>query len=513
MENKNGKNKMVNGKWLNGNYNRKWLNGKCLLCLLLLLLPPSLQAQTGIYADTIPHDLLYLRHNKPGGMYPGDTLRFMVTADPNHHVSNVVYVDFLHPSGQRVKVMKLRLNANLKASGEIVLDTLFSSGFYELRAYTRYMANWRYFTYPTTSIPVLSRHDKSDKNPAISEAFFRSGKLNFPFEHAPWETLSRHDYNNVNNQFNLTHMAEKQLMVFGRIVGKVANKEDHPRYNPNDRKFTVVVNNKKNIYSGDVTTDSAGYYAIYLPDTLRGEYNLLMYEEKTAVKGAFSSKYMRNFFVTIDERFAPAHRRFGVGEIDARVFGYKKWRKDKHAMKYINEFFNVDDYVIASKNRGDVSTAFYAWLGYIDSQFMHTRGVASPTKMNLYPDSITNKFIDLDFPNGNDSNDPSTVCIDGPTYQGRPVIWILNGEYRLTTGMNRMISDFTVLRPSRSRMPLYIDEVHTIHICEDPEVFKSYVLCPEVERRRPITVFITTHPNYTWNDSALMSNHFFGYSK
>jgi hypothetical protein len=53
----------------------------------------------------------------------------------------VLYVELVDPTGDVIEKQKLKIIKG-QANGEIKLDKLFVTGFYEVRAYTRYMTNW-----------------------------------------------------------------------------------------------------------------------------------------------------------------------------------------------------------------------------------------------------------------------------------------------------------------------------------------------------------------------------------
>ncbi|MBO7618635.1 MAG: hypothetical protein J6T22_15720, partial [Bacteroidales bacterium] len=68
-----------------------------------------------------------------------------VTRTDNGHLSDlskVLYVELLNPSGDVVKTRKYPIDSLGVSHGDIKLDTLLTSGYYEVRAYTRYMTNW-----------------------------------------------------------------------------------------------------------------------------------------------------------------------------------------------------------------------------------------------------------------------------------------------------------------------------------------------------------------------------------
>lgn len=67
---------------------------------------------------------------------------YVMRTDSNQltNLSRVLYVELVAPSGDVLQTHKLHLQ-NGQAEGCIPLDSLFTSGFYEVRAYTRYMVN------------------------------------------------------------------------------------------------------------------------------------------------------------------------------------------------------------------------------------------------------------------------------------------------------------------------------------------------------------------------------------
>ncbi len=79
--------------------------------------------------------------------YLGETMWFKahVTYGINDRVSNmskVLYVELVAPEGYIVESKKYKLDANGHCYGEFDLLPSFLSGYYEVRAYTRYMLNW-----------------------------------------------------------------------------------------------------------------------------------------------------------------------------------------------------------------------------------------------------------------------------------------------------------------------------------------------------------------------------------
>lgn len=97
------------------------------------------------FGSMFPQEKVYL-HFDNTGYFLGETMWFkayVLRADENRctDMSRVLYVELLTPTGDVAKTCKLRID-NGQADGCIKLDNLLGSGYYEVRAYTRYMLNW-----------------------------------------------------------------------------------------------------------------------------------------------------------------------------------------------------------------------------------------------------------------------------------------------------------------------------------------------------------------------------------
>lgn len=92
-----------------------------------------------------PQEKVYL-HFDNTGYFKGETIRFkayVIRCDDGRKtdLSRVLYVELINPSGDVVEHRKLKIE-NGEAEGDIKVDSLQTTGFYEVRAYTRYMTNW-----------------------------------------------------------------------------------------------------------------------------------------------------------------------------------------------------------------------------------------------------------------------------------------------------------------------------------------------------------------------------------
>jgi len=93
----------------------------------------------------VPQEKVYL-HFDNTGYYKGETIWFkayVVNAGDQTptNISTVLYVELVTPGGDVIKTKKLYIKDG-EAEGDIKLEKIYKTGFYEVRAYTRYMTNW-----------------------------------------------------------------------------------------------------------------------------------------------------------------------------------------------------------------------------------------------------------------------------------------------------------------------------------------------------------------------------------
>ena len=127
-----------------------------------------------LFNQTNPQEKVYL-HFDNTAYFKGETMRFkayVVRADNTRatDISSVLHVELLNPSGDVVERRKLKVE-NGEAEGDIRLDSIFGTGFYEVRAFTRYMVNWGGDGIFSRVFPIFKKptHDGDYSNPQIEE--------------------------------------------------------------------------------------------------------------------------------------------------------------------------------------------------------------------------------------------------------------------------------------------------------------------------------------------------------
>ena len=105
----------------------------------------NLIIRTAVKQSMFPEERVYL-HFDNTAYYLTETMWFkayVMSGDKNEptNVSRVLYVELVAPEGYVVKTKKYKIENDGTCHGEFELNPLLLSGYYEVRAYTRYMLN------------------------------------------------------------------------------------------------------------------------------------------------------------------------------------------------------------------------------------------------------------------------------------------------------------------------------------------------------------------------------------
>jgi len=120
---------------------------------------PFLQALRN-FSNNIPQEKVYL-HFDNTNYYQGDHIRFKCYVTSAQHqlseLSKTLYVELLNPGGEIVDKRILKIE-NGQCHGDFTLSQLpFYSGFYEVRAYTKYMLNFGDDVIFSRLLPVFNK--------------------------------------------------------------------------------------------------------------------------------------------------------------------------------------------------------------------------------------------------------------------------------------------------------------------------------------------------------------------
>lgn len=130
-------------------------------------------AHVARFSQLFPQEKVYL-HFDNTGYFMGETIWYKayvvqtaseaVSAKPGVRsgykptgLSKVLYVELVNPSGDVLETQKLHVDENGGAHGQFLLDSILGTGFYEIRAYTRYMVNWGVSAMFSRVFPVFEK--------------------------------------------------------------------------------------------------------------------------------------------------------------------------------------------------------------------------------------------------------------------------------------------------------------------------------------------------------------------
>ena len=114
----------------------------------------------------LPQERVYL-HFDNTAYYLGETMWFkaFVTSHSDDRATNhsrVLYVELVSPEGYVVKTDKYKIADDGTCHGEIYLDPAYLSGYFEIRAYTRYMLNWGDDAVFSRVFPIYDKLNNAD---------------------------------------------------------------------------------------------------------------------------------------------------------------------------------------------------------------------------------------------------------------------------------------------------------------------------------------------------------------
>lgn len=344
---------------------------------------------------------------------------------------------------------------------------------------------------------------------------------------------------------------EDGLYLFGQLQPSLSGwKKKNPVSNVD--LTAILYNQAGNHLRGACTTDSVGNYAFRLPD-INGEWHM---EIQTRIDDK-----LKSYTVTIDRHFSPAARflhpeesqmveknepnlfrlptqvaqrqdnsgyddplrgqtRFQIGDhhyvtATVKIKGRRHywtdysggWYNEKSARSAAAIYYDCDAASDVYADKGEVQPTVYRWLEQKNELFLHGDLIMDD------PDT---------FMGGYTANPGDTATsaswnrhYDGPSYKGRPIVWILNNKYAGATSVPRGLSGGTyIMSANLDRLPTYLDEVKSIYISEDASRLKHYAKWSDIEGLSPAIIYLYTHPTYsTSSNKGLRRTYFQGYNE
>ena len=132
-----------------------------------------------LFNEVMPQEKVYL-HFDNTGYFKGETIWFkayVTRADKgtSTNISRVLYVELVTPNGEVVQKRTLHIDEAGQTHGELKLDSIYTTGFYEVRAYTRYMTNWGHTGIFSRVFPVFKspKTEGDYSNPTIDRITYK----------------------------------------------------------------------------------------------------------------------------------------------------------------------------------------------------------------------------------------------------------------------------------------------------------------------------------------------------
>ncbi|MBO4672786.1 MAG: hypothetical protein J5616_00335 [Bacteroidaceae bacterium] len=233
-----------------------------------------LMQRVWMFNQEVPQEKVYL-HFDNTGYFKGEKMWFKAyvvrtdTGKPTD-MSAVLYAELLNPSGEVIQSRKLHIEKG-EAIGDFTLDTLYVTGFYEVRAYTRYMMNWGGTGIFSRVFPIFKqpRVDGDYSRMELDKFSYRKRQPNY--REVPLEILDEKAAEKNLNQLTMKRLPHGKVHVNfypegGNLVEGLPSRVAFAVNDDEGRYFDaegVVLDEQKQLVQGAVTyRDGRGYFSI-----------------------------------------------------------------------------------------------------------------------------------------------------------------------------------------------------------------------------------------------------------
>ncbi len=300
---------------------------------------------------------------------------------------------------------------------------------------------------------------------------------------------------------------------------------------------------------GDTRTDSVGNYRFELPDC-NGDWNMLMYTKK-------DDKNVK-YYVGIDRHFSPSPRTlapeeqevlpvrmpnlFVLPEVEEdddmeyvplskrnkvlptvkvkarRIFekARESWESEKTGEYQAQLYYNCDVEADKIADSGAEIPGFYGWLQRRNPLFGGNDVEMENSVQTAFEETSVEEVEEdnSEILTAGEITDEEEM-FDGLTYKNRPIVWILNNNYYMTTGVNnrKFIITYMQGRSLADVMPVFLDEVKSVYVRDDLSKLEHYVMSSQLAAMNPVMVFVYTHHSFLRNVKGLRRTHFQGYDE
>lgn len=315
---------------------------------------------------------------------------------------------------------------------------------------------------------------------------------------------------------------ERQLLIDGKLKA-------YSKRNPvNGARLDIKMGSGVGcLLSGSVTVDSTGYYVFTVPDCW-GVWYLLMH--------TMQNDKDKRYYITINRNFSPAQEKMSwklitedrpivptfsfpldKAHIDSLPVGLRtmwlsqvevkawhtwrnprlSWESESRGARFSSVRYDMVRATEDMEDQGQDMPTLPEWLGGKNQLFKH------------YGSNI---------PSGEyaRSNPYNALYKDGPTYNDRGIIWIVNNRYIWGTGLpsGRYSSPSNPEEQDFGYFPDDISEIRSVYISTEKDSWKRFVYIPELEGHGITTIFVYTQPQnpYSKPGKGYRRTSFKGYS-
>ena len=296
---------------------------------------------------------------------------------------------------------------------------------------------------------------------------------------------------------------EHGLLIDGRL--KAYSKRS--RIDGANLKVTLV-SSMGSVLSGDVTTDSTGYYVFEVPECV-GDWDMRMHTTLNDKNRRYYISINRNFsppvtmpFPEITEEDSPIvpDMTFAVdrAHIDSipmdlrahwlqqvEVKGKREWRsprefweRESQGAKNASVRYDMVKAADIVADNGEEAPSLVEWLKSKNPLFNGFDNITGEQRAENATDNLFG---------------------DGPTYDGKGIIWMVNNWFVCGTGMpSRGVKDMTankMLAANDVHIPYDISEIRSVYISTAVDDWKRILVAPQLEGNHYATIFIYTKPN------------------
>lgn len=315
--------------------------------------------------------------------------------------------------------------------------------------------------------------------------------------------------------------------------------------------------------SGQAKTDSLGRYSFQLPE---------IYEDWVLQIKSKKEGEAEDYIIGIDRHFAPPMRtlspyetmtlpvseaKFFRDEPDAedpadegwvsitkkvhvlptvkvrtrRILGdlSGKWGDESMAQKKATIFYDCDPFADEIGDRGEAMPTFDEWLKSKNSLISGSTNPTIDDMAYVFPSLDGNEdegtvmeivdkqmnWSDIEKMYESAKEKPILLYREGPNYDNRPIVWIVDNTFCTITYFKPM--KFSFLNSNNHtgviQRPQFLNEVKSVYFTDDLYGLNEYITSPDLAGLQPIVAYVYTHPYFYFKEKGLRRSHFAGYNR